>query len=299
MIKIRRIGHVTFETPDLDKQIDYFTQVTGLVLAVREKNRALLASRLGQLVIQLRRASEARCAKLAFQVAPGSDFNELARALAANGINSELQSDDLPGTPKLLAFQDNKGTTIEVFSEWDYLTPNQQVAGIGPLKLGHCAFVVPDVQQTRDFYERVLGFKVSDWTGDFFVFMRCNPDHHTVNFLRGKRARMHHVAFEVRDFAAVAQACDVLSQHRIPIIWGPLRHGPGHNVSIYHRNPDQHVIELFTELDQILDEELGFFDPRPWHIDRPQRPKVWTSESRAISGWGPPPTADYHLNRDD
>ncbi len=299
MIKVRRIGHVTFETPDLERQIDYYTQVAGLVLAAREQDRALLTSRIGQLVVQLKKGDEPRCAKQAFQVAPDSDFKELAKALAADGIKSELRSDDLPGTPRLLAFEDNKGTIIEVFTEWDYLTPSQQVIGVGPLKLGHCAFVVPDVQQTCDFYEQVLGFKVSDWSGDFFVFMRCNPDHHTVNFLRGKRARMHHIAFEVRDFSAVEHGCDVLSHHHIPIIWGPLRHGPGHNVSIYHRNPDQHVVEFFAELDQILDEELGYFDPRPWHTDRPQRPKVWTRDSRALSGWGPPPTADYHLNRDD
>ena len=56
---------------------------------------------------------------------------------------------------------------------------------------------VQDVQATCDFYERVLGFKVSDWNGDFFVFMRCNPDHHTVNFVRGKTTRMHHIAFEL------------------------------------------------------------------------------------------------------
>ena len=33
MIKVRRIGHATFETPDLDRQIEHFTQVTGLVIA--------------------------------------------------------------------------------------------------------------------------------------------------------------------------------------------------------------------------------------------------------------------------
>jgi len=137
MIKLRRIGHATFETPDLDKQIEHFTQVTGLVVAAREKDRALLATKLGQLVVQLRKGDEPRCAKLAFQVAPESDFKELARALSEDGIKNELRSDDLPGTPKLLAFEDNKGTAIEVFTEWDYLTPNQQVVGIGPIKLGH------------------------------------------------------------------------------------------------------------------------------------------------------------------
>jgi len=32
MIQARRIGHATFETPDLDAAVDYYTQVNGLVL---------------------------------------------------------------------------------------------------------------------------------------------------------------------------------------------------------------------------------------------------------------------------
>jgi hypothetical protein len=47
------------------------------------------------------------------------------------------------------------------------------------------------------------------------------------------------------------------------------------------RSKRPHVVEL----DQVLDEELGYFDPRPWHSDRPQRPKVWTRDNRAIAGW--------------
>ena len=91
----------------------------------------------------------------------------------------------------------------------------------------------------------------------------------------------------------------MLSLNRIPIIWGPLRHGPGHNVSIYHRNPDGQVVEFYAELDQLLDEDLGFFDPRPWHEDQPQRPKVWTRANRSIAGWGPPPSHDWHMNPDE
>jgi catechol-2,3-dioxygenase len=201
--------------------------------------------------------------------------------------------------PKLLAFDDIKGTTIELLSEWRHLTPSQSTAGVSPFKLGHVAFVVPDVHAVADFYQRILGFRVSDWIEDVFVFMRCNPDHHTVNFVRGKNTSMHHFAFQLRDFSHLESGCDVLSQNRIPIIWGPLRHGPGHNVSIYHRNPDQQVIEFFAELDQVLDEEIGIFDPRPWHEDQPQRPKVWSRASRSQSGWGPPPSPDWHMNPDE
>jgi catechol 2,3-dioxygenase-like lactoylglutathione lyase family enzyme len=299
MISIRRISHATFETPDLDAQIEHYTKVTGLIVAAREKDRALLSCKVGQLVLQLVKGERPRCAKLAFQVAPGSDFGAIARWLAAQGIKSDIRSDDIPGMSKSLAFDDIKGTTIELITDWEYLTPNQSVPGVGPFKLGHVAFVVPDVQAIADFYSRILGFRVSDWIEDIFVFMRCNPDHHTVNFVKGKRASMHHFAFQLRDFSHLENGCDVLSQNRIPIIWGPLRHGPGHNVSIYHRNPDQQVVEFFAELDQLLDEDLGFFDPRPWHEDQPQRPKVWTRANRGIAGWGPPPSQDWHMNPDE
>jgi catechol 2,3-dioxygenase-like lactoylglutathione lyase family enzyme len=299
MINVRRISHATFETPDLDQQIEHFTKVTGLVVAAREKDRALLASKVGALVLQLVKGEHPRCAKLSFQLAPGSDFGEIARWLTTQGIKSDVRSDDIPGMSKLLAFQDIKGTTIELLTEWNYLTPNQSVGGVAPFKLGHVAFVVPDVQAIAEFYGKILGFRVSDWIEDIFVFMRCNPDHHTVNFVKGKRANLHHIAFQLRDFSHLEAGCDVLSMNRIPIIWGPLRHGPGHNVSIYHRNPDQQVIEFFAELDQLLDEDLGFFDPRPWHEDHPQRPKVWTRGNRAHAGWGPPPSPDWHMNQED
>ncbi len=59
MIQARRIGHATFETTDLDRSIDYYTQIAGLVLADKEKNRAFFASKIGQLVVQLERGGTA------------------------------------------------------------------------------------------------------------------------------------------------------------------------------------------------------------------------------------------------
>jgi len=295
MIQARRIGHATFETPDLDQAIDYFTQICGLVLAERERDHAFLATKIGQLVVRLDRGARAQCTGLSFEVAPNSDFAEMSRQLRAEGIASELSNDSIPGIGKVLKFKDPKGTTIELFSEWSYLGVHHQVIGVGPLKLGHVAFVVDDAKKIADFYEMMLGFRVSDWVEDFFVFMRCGPDHHTVNFLTGKQTKMHHIAFEVKDFAHIQTACELFGEKQIPIIWGPLRHGPGHNISTYHFNPDREVVEFYTELDQMKDEELGYFEPRPWHHDLPQRPKVWHGKnSRSV--WGPPPTEDYLRN---
>ena len=297
MIKVLRIGHATFETPDLAKAIEHYTQVIGLSLAGREDKRAFLATKIGQLAIELRQGNQARCSKLSFEVAAHSDFADLKRELQKHGVAAEERNDSIPGLPKVLSFKDPKGTVIELFREWSYVGNHEQVVGVGALKLGHVAFVVDDPKSMVEFYGKVLGFRISDWIGDFFVFMRCNADHHSVNFITGKNIKMHHIAYELKDFSHLQTACDLFGERKIPIIWGPVRLGPGHNLAAFHRDHDDWVVEFYAELDQMKDEELGYFEPRPWHRDRPQRPKVWDAKQVAYM-WGPPPTADFMRGRD-
>src|ERR1700745_4119787 len=133
MIKPRRIGHATYETPDLEKAIAYYEKFMGLIVAEREQDRAFLMSKIGLLTIQLNKADRAHCIKLSFEVAPNSDCGELAKELAKDGVRSELRNDSIPGIGQVLSFQDDKGTTIELFKEWNYLCKHEQVAGIGPL----------------------------------------------------------------------------------------------------------------------------------------------------------------------
>src|SRR5689334_12984664 len=117
MIKPRRIGHATFETPDVERLVDYYTGTIGLVLAEREKDRAFLATKTGQLAIQVNKGETERCLKLSFEVAPDSDFGALARELEKDGVKSELRNDSVPGTGPVLSFTDCKGTTIELFKD--------------------------------------------------------------------------------------------------------------------------------------------------------------------------------------
>jgi catechol 2,3-dioxygenase-like lactoylglutathione lyase family enzyme len=296
MIQARRLGHATFETSDLEKSIAYYTQVCGLTLTAREKSHAFLATKLGQLAVQLVQGSATRCIKLSFEVAPGEDFAAMQRDLAHENIKNETRSDAVPGIARTLAFQDPKGTTIELFSQAGFLDSDRSTGGVMPLKLGHIAFVVSDPKAMADFYQRVLGFRVSDWIEDFFVFLRCNSDHHAVNFIKGGKIDIHHFAFELQNFAQLEGASDWLGKRRIPIVWGPVRLGPGHNVAIFHRNADDQVVEFYAELDQLSDEALGHFDPKPWHRDRPQWPKVWARADSSI--WGLPPTPDFFRGRD-
>ena len=100
MIQVKRFSHATFETPDLERQIDYFTQVVGLAVAARENGRAHLATKVGDLVVQLEKGDQARCTKLSFQVDPDTEFGDIRKGLEAEGVRCESRNDTAPGHPQ-------------------------------------------------------------------------------------------------------------------------------------------------------------------------------------------------------
>ena len=57
MIDVLRVGHATFTTPDLERQVAYYSDVLGLIVTERDKNRAFLATRTGLEAIALEGAT--------------------------------------------------------------------------------------------------------------------------------------------------------------------------------------------------------------------------------------------------
>jgi catechol 2,3-dioxygenase-like lactoylglutathione lyase family enzyme len=285
MHRIRRISHAAFTTPNLAAQTEYYEQVLGLTVTAREKDAIYLASSLDHHSIVLKTGDAAACTNLAFQVGAG-ELADLRKQVEGHGIAVTAQTDAQPGIAAQITFADTKGTKLEVFEAPAPAPQPYSGRGVNPLKLGHVAFNTDDIQRDVGFYTKVLGFRESDWMGDFFAFLRCSPDHHTLNFVNSGKIKMHHCAFELRDWNHIQAASDYLASRKIPLIWGPGRHGIGHNIYTYHHNPDGQIIELFTELDQMNDESLGYFEPRPWHTERPLKPKTWPKGPGSANLWG-------------
>ena len=285
MIDVRRLGHATLTTPDLDAQVDYWTGVMGLQVVDRGPGHALLATRYGQEAVALESGPTAGLSRLSFQVAPGTDLGELSSRLDAHGIANTHRSDITPGIGKAVVFSDPKGTVIEVFETPWFHPASGAEQGVDALKLGHVAYRVPNPKQIVDFYCEILGFRVSDWIGDHFAFLRCGVDHHTINLARYDVPALHHIAFEVKDFAEIQRSCEVFRRNEYQLVWGPLRHVVGHNIAAYHRNPDDVRVEIFCEMDLMKDEALGWWEPRPWHEEFPLRPRTWPADTWR-SQWG-------------
>jgi catechol-2,3-dioxygenase len=285
MIDVRRLGSASFKTTDLERALSYFGDLIGLSVVDKTTTRAVLATAQGQEAIVLERATESGLSKLSFQIAPSSDLGEATSFLRSKGVVAETASDLSPGVSRAVRFIDPHGTEIELFADYRFAGRDKRQSGVMPLKVGHVAAVAPEIGPVVRFYIECLSFRLSDWRADAAYFLRCNSDHHTVNFFRNDRKSIHHLAFEVNDWAELHRTCDFLARNGYRMEWGPARHIIGHNIACYHRNPDGFLIEFYTELDQMKDETLGYFEPRPWHEDTPQKPKAWPSGTSS-NYWG-------------
>jgi catechol 2,3-dioxygenase-like lactoylglutathione lyase family enzyme len=287
-LNVNAVGYVTFETPDLPRLTEYYTTALGFVLLDSTPDTAYLSSDGKTMGVVLEKGSVARArARLGYVL--DNDLGQAAGLLATAGLEYRRATDMSPGEPEVLIVNEPETGVPIHLTPADATRPPAKTTptSTAPTKLGHVAAYTSDLDRMQHFYRDVLGFKWSDTIGDFFVFMRCNTDHHAANFMKStKYSGMHHVAYEMRDLTHLQTMLDHLAANGYRLDWGPGRHGPGHNIFTYHHDPDGNVIELFTQLD-VMDESSGAYEPRPWHQDHPQVPKTWEADLAAQNSWGP------------
>jgi len=291
--KVIKLGFLGLDVVKFDAMKHHYQNVLGLPLSSDGGKDLYFACGSEAYAVSLHRGERAGFRHVGFQIEGNGALDDALAELKNAGIKSTLKSDAFAGIKSCIEIADPDGYAIYLYRDSAPAKAPYSGVGIDPDKIGHVALRVGDAKKTTQYYSDVLGFRWSDWLEDFFVFLRCNCDHHSMNFLTSKKRGLFHVAFEMRDMARLARGCDILGTNNVPLIWGPGRHGMGHNLFAYHYDPDGNVVEIIAELDRMAEERLGYFDPRPYHHDNPQRPKVWKREPGAANMWGIMPPADF------
>jgi catechol 2,3-dioxygenase-like lactoylglutathione lyase family enzyme len=125
-----------------------------------------------------------------------------------------------------------------------------------PRRLGHVVFGTTDVAASKAFYVDGLGFKVSDSFGDFAYFIRCSADHHNMLLAPSAVPCMNHYAMEMDDIDAIGAAgAQVTAESPEASIAGIGRHVVGANMFWYLLDPAGGMFELYSDMDQIVDDE--------------------------------------------
>jgi catechol 2,3-dioxygenase len=157
-----------------------------------------------------------------------------------------------------------------------------------PQRIDHFQVLTPDVEQACAFYCG-LGFRLSEFIAPdgsddlMFVFLQRKGNPHDIVFAHGAGPRLHHAAFCVPDAAHIIMACDMAGAFGFGanLEYGPGRHGPGHALFAYFRDPDRHRIELFNTHYQVMDIE--------------NEPVRWDLSSLRRRSWGLPPRRRWYL----
>src|SRR4051812_50042633 len=97
MIKARRIRHVSFATPDLARQVEYYQSIVGLGVVARESGRSFMTTESDELAIVLEAGTEQKCKRIAFEVAPDADLAAMRADLAAAGVAAGIRGGRGPG----------------------------------------------------------------------------------------------------------------------------------------------------------------------------------------------------------
>ena len=267
---------VSLTVPDLAAAEVFYTQTWGLQVAAKDAGVLYLkGSGADHHLLALSEAEGTPQIRwVTLRARSQSALNNIAQATVAAGGTVERTGAAMdPAGGSVLVIRDPDGRRLEIVygdaqvPELSPAPPDQ------PVRLAHAVLNSHAVEETRVFFEKALGFVLSDRTR-IMAFMNCNDDHHTIALGDTDNDALNHVAFLMPTLDAVMRGGGRLKDKGLPPQWGPGRHGPGDNAFNYFVDPFGIVIEYTAEVEQIDDTYVA------------GRPEDWTWPPGRVDQWG-------------
>jgi catechol-2,3-dioxygenase len=255
MSRVTEIRYVGYGVTDLDAEANFYADIWGLERVPSDDGLAWFKAQGHDEhhVVRLREAEENRVDVIALAADSRADVDALALKVEGSGAKivhtpRELTS---PGGGYGFRFFSPDGLPFEISADVARSTSRAMARWEGmPVKISHIVLHSPDHQAMVKFFTDVLGFKVSDWLGDFMCFLRCNEAHHRVAILPGPPC-LNHVAYDMLTVDDMMRGVHRLKQRGTDIRWGPGRHTAGNNTFSYFTTPAGFAVEYTSELEEV------------------------------------------------
>lgn len=255
MSRVTEIRYVGYAVTDLEGERAFYRDKWGL-REVAERDGMIYFATHGHpelYVVRLRAAAEKRIDVIAFAADTRADVDALFVNVTQAGCRIISEPHELSGFGGGYGFRffSPDGLTFEVSSDVALGDAREMVKWEGiPQKISHIVMHSPDHQAAVKFFIDVLGFKLSDWLGDFMAFLRCNAAHHRVALLPGPPC-LNHVAYDMLSVDDMMRGISRLKKQEIDIKWGPGRHTAGNNTFSYFVTPGGFAVEYTSELEDV------------------------------------------------
>ena len=255
MSRVTEIRCVGYGVKEFDAEKAFYAEVWGLEPVGEDETRAWFKApgHDEHHVVQLRKAEENRIDVIALAADSRVDVDALRARVEAEGCKVVSEPAELtsPGGGYGFRFFSPDGLLFEISSDVARGAKRavERWEGV-PVKISHIVLHSPDHQALVKFFCDVLGFKVSDWLGDFMCFLRCNSAHHRIAILPGPPC-LNHVAYDMTGVDGMMRGAHRLKIKGTDIQWGPGRHTAGNNTFSYFVTPSGFVTEYTSELEEV------------------------------------------------
>jgi catechol 2,3-dioxygenase-like lactoylglutathione lyase family enzyme len=208
-----------------------------------------------------------------YRIETGAMLDALASRFSKAGASVENDEIGLLG-PAAVVIRDPGGNRLVYGLDAAPLPAG--AADAPPARLQHLVVGSRDAVAMAAFHAGVVGLRESDRVLDEqgvlrTVFLRSDDEHHSFAVFQTDTDRFDHHCYELPDWNAIRDWGDRLAARRIPVKWGPGRHGPGNNLFLFFHDPDGNWVEVSAELQIVApDHEVG----------------VWAHEERTLNSWG-------------
>jgi predicted enzyme related to lactoylglutathione lyase len=255
MSRVTDIRYVGYGVADFAAEKTFYGEVFGLDSVSSDDGMAWFKTpgHDEHHVVRLRPAPENRVDVIALAADVRADVDALHDRVAASGCQIFHAPRELatPGGGYGFRFFSPDGLEMEISSDV-VRGPSRELArweGL-PVKISHIVLHSPDHQALVRWFVDVLGFKLSDWLGDFMGFLRCNSAHHRFAILPGPPC-LNHVAYDMLTVDDMMRGAHRLKLKGTDIGWGPGRHTAGNNTFSYFVTPGGFVVEYTSELEEV------------------------------------------------
>ncbi|WP_406079233.1 VOC family protein [Micromonospora sp. NBC_00858] len=308
LIKVHDLAWLEFEKPDLERA-ELFARAFGFTTSLRTADELhLRGTDPGSPCVLIRRGRRSRFIGPAFRAAEPEDVLRLADATGTaiaplpeslGGVTVDLVdpsgarvrvvagTHELPALPTQAPLTFNFGHDVRRAN--GVQRPPREPAKAQ--RLGHVVLQTTRYLETLNWYLENLGLIVSDFLyhegqrerGPIMSFIRCDrggtpTDHHTLAMTLGPANRYVHSAYQVPDLDSLAAGGEYLLDRGYQRSWGIGRHIQGSQIFDYWRDPDDFLVEHFTDGDL---------------FDCTLEPGWAPMSASGLAQWGPPATKDF------
>ncbi len=303
---VAHLAHLELLTPKPEESLRFFVDVMGMTESGRRGGSVYLRGwdDYERYSLQLTASNTSGLGHAAFRARSPQALARRVAALETSGLAVGWHENELGHGPAF-RFRDPDGHLLELYyeTEWYEAPPalrpslkNQAqrfpARGVNVRRLDHFNCLAADIRANREFFERHLGFRLTEQivlddgteVGMWLTATNKSYDFAYTREAHGVRGRFHHVTFALDSREEILRAADIFLEHGVFIETGPHKHAVQQTFFLYVYEPGGNRVEVANAGARLV-------------LAPDWRPITWTeAERRKGQAWGLKTIDSFHTH---